>query len=116
VVGSVRVNSEASVRKWGEVRGELGESGKTRSDLRRRSFKDTTGCDEHTNSSRDDDVQRAASIPADAPPFLCCSMYPNLLRSRGIYRPGRATDIREQSHRVPSRLRLKIRIISSFEI
>jgi hypothetical protein len=45
-----------------------------------------------TNSSgdlADDDVQRVASIPADAPPPFCCSMCPNLLRSRKVRCSGR---------------------------
>ena len=56
------------------------------------------GGNQHDNSSvdlSDDDVRRAASIPADVPPPLRCSVCPGLLRSRKIC-PGRRTNIREQ--------------------
>ena len=62
-------------------------------------MKDGAG-DEHTNSSKDvtdEDVERVASDPADAPPPLCRGMCPNLLRPRKVYCPRRQANLRERS-------------------
>ena len=45
----------------------------------------------------DDDVQRVASFPADAPSSLHCGVRTNLLCPLKVFRTGRQTNIRERS-------------------
>lgn len=63
-------------------------------------MKDSADGNEYANSSKNitvDDVQRTASIPADASAPLCCSTRPSLLCSREIYRAWRQPNLRERS-------------------